>query len=125
MSTPATPAVPAAPESAPALIGIEDFQKIQLRTGRVLEASKHPSADRLLVLKVDLGEESPRTICAGIASRYAPEELVGLNVVVVANLKPVKLRGIESQGMLLAAGGGDVKAMATLTELVAPGTIVR
>ncbi len=116
----------AAPETPPMeLIGIEDFQKIQLRTGRVVSAEKHPSADRLLVLKVDVGEAEPRTICAGIASRYAPDDLVGLNVVVVVNLKPVKLRGVLSQGMLLAAGGGEVKGMATITEPVSPGTIVR
>lgn len=119
------PAAPAAENPPMELIGIEDFQKIQLRTGRVVGAERHPSADRLLVLKVDVGEPEPRTICAGIASRYAPEDLVGLNVVVVVNLKPVKLRGIMSQGMLLAAGGGEVKGMATITEPVSPGTIVR
>lgn len=120
------PAAPAAEADAPpALIGIEDFQKIQLRSGKVLAAARHPSADRLLVLTVDLGEAEPRTICAGIASRYAPEDLVGLTVVVVANLKPVKLRGVVSQGMLLAAGGGDVKAMVTLTQEIEPGNVVR
>lgn len=112
-----------APEIQP--IAIEDFQKVQLRTGRVLAAERHPSADRLLVLTVDVGEAEPRTIVAGIASRYAPEELVGLNVVVVMNLKPVKLRGVLSQGMLLAAGGGEVKGMVTITDPVNPGTIVR
>ena len=119
------PSAVATPATEPALIGIEDFQKIQLRSGRVLSAARHPSADRLLVLQVDVGEERPRNICAGIASRYAPEDLVGLNVIVVINLKPVKLRGVLSEGMLLAGGGGEVKAMATLTEPVAPGTIVR
>ncbi len=119
------PAAPATENPPMELIGIEDFQKVQLRTGRVVAAEKHPSADRLLVLKVDVGEAEPRTICAGIASRYAPEDLVGLNVVVVVNLKPVKLRGVWSQGMLLAAGGGEVKGMATITDPVSPGTIVR
>ena len=126
-STPAAPAAPAQP-AAPAenpLITIDDFAKVQLRAGLVVAGERHPSADRLLVLKVDVGEPEPRTIVAGIASRYAPEELVGTRVIVVINLKPVKLRGIMSQGMLLAAGGGDVKAMATTTEEVPPGTIVR
>ena len=110
---------------APALIEYDDFAKIQLRAGKVLTAERHPKADRLLVLSVDVGEDRPRTIVAGIATRYAPEDLVGLTVTVVINLKPAKLRGIVSEGMLLAAGGGDVKAMVTLTEDVAPGTIVR
>jgi len=116
----------AAPETAEIpQIGIEDFQKIQLRAARVLSATRHPSADRLLVLSVDVGEPEPRTIVAGIASRYAPEDLVGLTVVAILNLKPVKLRGVLSQGMLLAAGGGEVKGMVTVTDPVAPGTIVR
>ena len=107
------------------MIAIDDFQKIQLRSGRVLSAEKHPKADKLLVLKVDLGEAIPRQIVAGIASKYAPEELVGRTVVVVANLKPAKLRGVESQGMLLAAGGQEVVGLVSLPEGVAPGTIVR
>ena len=123
-STPAPPAAPApAAEASP--IGIEDFQKIQLRSGRVLSAEKHPKADKLLVLKVDLGEATPRQIVAGIASKYAPEELVGRTVVVVANLKPAKLRGVESQGMLLAAGGQEVVGLVSLPEGVSPGTVVR
>ena len=127
-STPVAPAPAASQPAAPAenpLITIDDFAKVQLRTGLVVAGERHPSADRLLVLKVDVGEAEPRTIVAGIASRYAPEELVGTRVIVVINLKPVKLRGVLSQGMLLAAGGGDVKAMATTTEEVPPGTIVR
>ena len=127
-STPASPpvapaAAPPAPEGSP--IGIEDFQKIQLRSGRVVSAEKHPKADKLLVLKVDLGEAAPRQIVAGIATKYAPEELVGRTVVVVANLKPAKLRGVESQGMLLAAGGQEVVGLVSLPEGVSPGTVVR
>jgi methionyl-tRNA synthetase len=121
-----TMAETAAPETTEIpLIGIEDFQKIQLRAARVLSAARHPSADRLLVLSVDVGEPEPRTIVAGIAGRYTPEDLVGLTVVAILNLKPVKLRGVMSQGMLLAAGGGEVKGMVTVTDPVAPGTIVR
>lgn len=106
-------------------ITIDEVAKVQLRSGRVVAAERHPNADRLLVLRVDLGEDEPRTIVAGIASRYQPRELVGQQVVVVANLKPAKLRGVVSQGMLLAAGGGQVEALVTLSEEVAPGSVVR
>lgn len=85
------------------IIDYEDFAKLDLRVGKIVEADKHPNADKLLLLKVDLGEEDPRTILAGIAGWYKPEELVGKNIVVVANLKPRKMRGIYSEGMLLAA----------------------
>lgn len=89
-------------KSAKPEITIDDFGKINLRVGRVLEVEKHPKADKLLVFKIKVGEEI-RTIVSGIAMFYKPEELVGKNVVIVANLKPVKLRGIESQGMILSA----------------------
>jgi len=85
------------------IIDYEDFAKLDLRIGKIVEADKHPNADKLLLLKVDLGEEEPRTILAGIAKWYKPEELIGKNIVVVANLKPRKMRGIYSEGMLLAA----------------------
>lgn len=120
----APPAEAAKPAEVP-LIEYDDFAKVQLRAGRVLSAERHPNADRLIVMKVDVGEPEPRTIVAGIASRYAPEELVGQQVVAVVNLKPVKLRGVVSQGMLLAAGGGNVQAMVTTTQSVDPGTIIR
>ncbi len=85
----------------------DDFAKVQLRVGLITEASKVPKADRLLQLAVDLGEPEARTIVAGIAEHYTPEQLVGKRVVVVANLEPRKLRGILSQGMLLAASHED------------------
>lgn len=84
-------------------IGIEDFAKIQLKVGKVLECKKVEKADKLLCSQIDVGEESPRTIVSGIAKYYTPEEMVGKQVIVVANLKPAKLRGIESQGMILCA----------------------
>lgn len=88
-------------------ITIDEFRRADLRVGKVLEAQKHPKADKLLVFKIKVGEQI-RTIVSGIAKFYKPEELVGRNVVIVANLKPVKLRGIESQGMILsAADEGD------------------
>ncbi len=107
----------------PAQIAYEDFAKVALRVGKVVAAEKHPSADKLLVLRVDIGEAQPRQIVAGIATRYAPDELVGKSVVVVANLAPAMLRGVESQGMLLAAGGA---AVIDLVSVEAPaGEVVR
>ena len=84
-------------------IGIEDFDKVQLKVGVILDCKKVEKADKLLCSTVDLGEEKPRTIVSGIAKYYAPEDMPGRRVVVVSNLKPVKLRGILSQGMLLCA----------------------
>ncbi len=83
------------------LVTIEDFQKVQLRVAEIVSAEKHPNADRLLKLTVKAPEE--RTIVAGIAEHFSPESLVGKKVIIVANLKPVKLRGVTSQGMLLVA----------------------
>ena len=88
-------------------IGIEDFGKVQLKVGVILDCKKVEKADKLLCSTVDLGEEKPRTIVSGIAKYYTPEQMVGKKVVVVANLKPVKLRGILSQGMLLCAQDKD------------------
>ncbi|TVQ94989.1 MAG: methionine--tRNA ligase [Deltaproteobacteria bacterium] len=107
----------------PPQIAFEDFTKIALRAGKVVSAKAHPKADRLLVLEVDIGEPKPRTIVAGIASRYAPEQLIGLGVVVVANLKPAKLRGIVSEGMLLAAGAEQPVGLVQVDAI--PGEIVR
>lgn len=84
------------------MLTIDEFSKVDLRVGTVVDAKLHPNADRLLVLQVDLGGER-RQIVAGIRSKYSPEQLLGKQIVVVANLQPAQLRGIESQGMLLAA----------------------
>jgi len=98
----------AGPSSPPSdKIGIDDFAKVELRAATVLEAERVPKADKLLRLVVDLGEEKPRQILAGIAEHYAPEDVVGKKIIVVANLAPRKLRGLESNGMLLAASVGD------------------
>lgn len=96
------------------LISIEDFAKVDLRVGQIVAAEKVEGADRLLCLKVDLGS-GQRQIVAGIAKYYKPEELVGKLVVVVANLKPAKLRGIVSEGMLLAASTDNKKQLTLLT----------
>ncbi len=87
-------------------ISIDDFKKIELKVATIKAAEPHPNADKLLVLQIDLGSEQ-RQICAGIRGQYTPEELVGKQIVVVANLATAKLRGMESQGMLLAASSGD------------------
>lgn len=106
------------------MIAIEDFRKVELKIGRVLEAAEHPNADRLLVLKVDIGEEQPRQIVAGIKAHYTAEQLVGKSVIVVANLAPATLRGVESQGMVLACtSGADVIVMTPDREAL-PGSPV-
>jgi len=104
-------------------IEIDDFAKVDLRVGQVLSAERIPKADKLLLLKVDLGEAQPRTILAGIAQYYEPEKLVNRKIVVVANLKPRKLRGYESQGMVVAASYGEEgkPVIATFTEDVPNG----
>jgi len=104
-------------------IDITDFTKVDLRVGEVLTAERIPKADKLLLLSVDVGEEKPRQILAGIAQYYSPEQLVGRKIAVVANLKPRKLRGHESQGMLLAASVGEEgkPVIATFTEDVPNG----
>jgi methionyl-tRNA synthetase len=84
------------------MISIDDFRKIELRVATVKGAEPHPNADKLMVLQIDIGGEA-RQICAGIRNHYTPEELIGKQIVVVANLETAKLRGLESQGMLLAA----------------------
>lgn len=88
------------------MISFDDFKKMDLRVGKVLSVENHPNADRLYVLKISLGAEE-RQLVAGLRPYYAPEQLTGRSIVVVANLEPARVRGVESQGMLLAAGEGD------------------
>lgn len=112
--------------AAPAVaekISIDDFAKVELRAATVLEAERVPKADRLLRLKVDVGESEPRQLLAGIAEHYAPEDVIGRKIIVVANLAPRKLRGLESNGMLLAASVGEdgKPVLATFTEDVPNG----
>ncbi len=119
-------AAPEAPAEAPAeavepsYIGIEDFAKVELKVAEVVEAERVPKTDKLLRLIVKIGEEQ-RQIVAGIAAFYEPEKLIGQQVVVVTNLKPVKLRGIESRGMILAAKSGDQLSVLTPLNDVATG----
>jgi methionyl-tRNA synthetase len=128
-SSTAPHATTAQPTTAPATatpvqITIEDFQRIQLKTAKVLSAERVPKSEKLLKLQVSLGTEQ-RQIVAGIGKRYEPESLIGKTIVIVANLKPAKLMGIESQGMVLAAGDSEVRGLATFVEDVEPGTKVK
>ncbi len=111
----------AAPNPVEAEIEFDDFSKIDMRSAKVIHAEKIPKADKLLKLEVDLGDHT-RTIVAGIAQFYSPDTLIGKNVAVVANLKPVRLKGVESRGMLLAAISSDDCAVAILDREMPPGT---
>jgi len=122
---PASPVTPAAGEAAeaaePSFISIDDFAKVELRVAKVLVAERIPKADKLLRLEVDLGYEQ-RQVLSGIAEHYAPEDLIGRKVVIVANLAPRKMRGLESHGMIVAADTGEKPALATFLEDVPLGT---
>ena len=106
------------------MITIEQFQGVELRVATVLAAEPHPNADRLLVLRVDVGG-AERQIVAGIRAAYDPATLVGRQIVVVANLQPATLRGVESQGMLLAAAGADGPVVLVPERPVPAGAVVR
>lgn len=106
-------------------ITIDDFGKVDLRVGIVVAAASVPKAKKLLQLTVDLGEGKLRTIVSGIAEAFVPEQLVGQRVVVVANLQPATIRGISSEGMILAAGDNRILGLASVPESVAPGASVR
>jgi methionyl-tRNA synthetase len=120
------PAAAAAPDAAGGKITIDDFAKVELRVGQIKSAERIQGADKLLKLMVDIGDEV-RQVLAGIAMGYAPEELVGRKVVLVANLAPRKMRGLESNGMLLAASAGvDGKpVLCTFAEEIPVGSKVK
>ncbi|WP_044566730.1 methionine--tRNA ligase [Anaerococcus provencensis] len=105
-------------------IAYEDFAKVELVVGKVLECKDHPDADKLLVFTVDIGEENPRTIISGIKKWYKPEELEGKNVIVVKNLAPRKMRGIESQGMILSGEFDEDLSVLTTLKDMKPGSKV-
>jgi methionyl-tRNA synthetase len=121
-------AVPVQPLPAGgAMISIDDFRRMELRVALVTAAERVPKADKLLRLELDLGSEQ-RQIVAGVAQWYAPEDLVGKRIVIVANLEPATIRGIQSQGMLLAAGGREPGAdleVLLLDKDIPPGTSVQ
>ena len=102
------------------MVSIDEFRRIELKVATIKKAEPHPNADKLLVLQVDLGSEE-RQIVAGIRGHYAPEELIGKQVVVVANLETAKLRGLESQGMVLAASDSERIVILTPEKQVSPG----
>ena len=106
------------------MITIDQFRALELRVGTVRAVEPHPNADRLLLLRADLGTEE-RQLVAGIRAHYDPAALVGSQVVVVANLEPAKLRGVESQGMVLAASDGDRVVLLRPDDPVTPGAVVR
>jgi methionyl-tRNA synthetase len=101
-------------------ITLEDFDKIEVRAAKVVKAEKHPKADKLLVLQLEVGNGT-RQVVSGIAEHYRPEDIVGKTVLLLANLKPVKLRGIESQGMILAASHLDKLVLGTVDGEILPG----
>ncbi len=112
------------PPQPEGVITLEHLKRVKLVVGRVLSAKPAPNADKLLLLEVDLGDER-RQLVAGIAQWYKPEELLGKNIVVVANLKPARIRGHESQGMLLAADDGENVSLLTVDRDVPPGSPIR
>ncbi len=115
--------VPPPPAAAP--LSIEEFKRLVLRVGVVTAAEDHPNADRLLVLTVDIGDGTPRRLVAGIKGSYQAADLVGKHVVVVANMKPATLRGVESQGMVLAASDGSSIVLVTPERPIRAGSTVK
>jgi methionine--tRNA ligase beta chain len=105
------------------MISIDEFRKVELIVATIKSAEPHPNADKLMLLQVDLGTEQ-RQICAGIRNHYTPEELVGRQIIVVANLETAKLRGLESQGMLLAASDEGRVVILSPEKAVQPGAKV-
>lgn len=104
-------------------ITIDDFDKVELKVAKIIEAKKHPDADKLLVLKVKIGEEE-RQIVSGIKKWYEPSDLIGKKVVVCTNLKPVKLRGVESKGMILAAANDDEFTIVSTLQDIDDGAVI-
>ncbi|MBU3759319.1 MAG: methionine--tRNA ligase subunit beta [Candidatus Omnitrophica bacterium] len=106
------------------MITLDDFKKIELRVALIESAEPHPNADRLFVLKVKVGEER-KQIVAGIRAHYGPEELTGKKIIIVNNLQPTVLRGVESQGMLLAASDSESLSLVTPERKIEDGAGVK
>ncbi len=122
--SPESPELVREPAAEENLINIEDFAKVELKVGKILEAERVQGSNKLIKLQVDTGEK--RQVVAGIGKAYAPEDLIGKTIVVVTNLKPAKLMGVESRGMLLAATGPDgTLSVLTLHREVAPGSRIK
>ncbi|MFA5069531.1 MAG: methionine--tRNA ligase subunit beta [Candidatus Omnitrophota bacterium] len=106
------------------MITYEEFGKIELRTAKIIDVKEHPSADRLYILNIDIGGES-RQIVAGIKVYYAAQELIGKNIAVVYNLQPAVIRGVESNGMLLAASSEQGLSILTLERDLPSGAVIK
>ena len=118
------PETAASSEDGVGLITYDDFSKVQLRTAKIMDAEKVPETTKLLRLEIMMGNER-RQLVAGIALHYEPDDLIGKTVVVVANLKPTKIRGVESQGMLLAASKGESLRLVTVEGELSSGASVK
>lgn len=111
-------------------ITFDEFAKVDLRVAKIVAAEPHPDADRLIKLQLDDGSGTPRQICAGVREYYEPESLIGRSIVIVANLAPRTIRGVESKGMLIAASNGDkgsdARSVVLLTPMgdIGPGAVV-
>ncbi len=106
------------------IMTIDEFRKIELKVATIKKVELHSNADKLYVIEIDLGNET-RQIVAGIRLHYAPEQLVGRQVVIVTNLEPAMIRGVQSNGMLLAASDDKGMSILTLDRPIAPGAIVK
>lgn len=106
------------------MVTFDEFRKLEIKTAKVLEVKDHPSADKLYVVDIDLGSEK-RQIVAGIKKYYNPQDLVGKNIIVVTNLEPATIRGVESKAMLLAASDDKTLSLLTLDKDMPPGSSVR
>lgn len=107
------------------MITIQDFQKVELLVAAVTSVEDHPNADKLFILKVDTGKGGEKQLVAGLKGYYTPQELLGKKIVIVNNLSPAMLRGVESQGMLLAAHDGQRLAVLTTDKDVGAGATIR
>ncbi|RMH40035.1 MAG: methionine--tRNA ligase subunit beta, partial [Deltaproteobacteria bacterium] len=126
LSAPAADAAGAPPDAAGRpLVSFDDFQRLDLRVAQVVAAERVPKADRLLRLELDVGPLGRRQVVAGIAAAYSPEQLVGRKVIFLANLEPATIRGVRSEGMVLAAGDDAIVGLSAVDTDVPPGTIIR
>ena len=119
------PPAPPPPAAVPDAVSVEEFRRLALRVGVITAAADHPNADRLFVLTVDVGDGVSRQVVAGIKGSYQASELVGKSVVVVANMKPATLRGVESQGMVLAASDGSTIILVSPERPIRAGSTVK
>ncbi len=106
------------------MISFDDFKKIELKTAKVIDVKDHPGADKLYIVTVDLGDEK-KDVVAGVKNFYTPDELKGKTVVVVTNLEPAVIRGVESSGMILAATSGDMLSVVGLDKDLPAGVTVK